>query len=277
MCVRRREVHRPAGRSGGTALVLAAALALPWPTARAQERAAVPISRLGFSTGAGIGSYREDLLVPLGFSGPGVFAGVAYSRDAQRSRLQVELRFRAGYLENRFSQGTIAAALSLRPSWTHRLFLSESAGEFRAGVCVPLSIDYLADHSWDDAHLYWLSAYALGAAAEWQKSIARGHAGLARVELPIVALVSRPPVYRLNKQDPTEHWPFYFSAPNQGLHWETLDTYRAFLMQLLWRRYASDTVWDVGFEFTYAYCDAPEPIWALNTSLFLSIRWRLHG
>ncbi|MDH3199168.1 MAG: hypothetical protein OEO21_13105, partial [Candidatus Krumholzibacteria bacterium] len=239
--------------------------------------AAGPISRLGFSAGAGIGSYREDLIVPLGFSGPGVFAGVMYARDAAKSRLQVEFRFRAGYLENRYAHGTFAAALSLRPSWTRRLLLTDSAGELRAGLCAPLSINYLIDHSWDDAHLYWLAAYGLGVSAEWQKTIVAGHDGLLRMEFPLLAMVSRPPSLRLNKQDPTGQWSYYLSKPNQTLQLETLDTYRAFLLQLLWRRGASNTLWDVGLEFTYEYCDTPEPVWALNTSLFLSIRWRIRS
>jgi hypothetical protein len=231
---------------------------------------------LGLHFDTGIHSFREDLLVPLGFNGPGVSLGGVYNRQKDNKLFTICLKLSAGYLKNRYSHEAGLATLELRPSWLWRVNQNKRFGDFWAGICVPLQMNSdLGLHSWDDAHLYWLTAYSFGLAMEWQKSISQKNIAILRMETPLMGWVSRPPSYRYLKQERLTHFSYQFSELNRSLLFETLDTYRALYIQMQLVHELPSSLLSYGIEFQYNYCNRPQNIYILNTSMFISYQWRI--
>jgi hypothetical protein len=246
-------------------------------TSQAQEKGKNPtkIKHLGIHLGVGIASYREDLLVPLSFDGPALSLGAVYTRRTEKNLIHFRLRIGAGYLENRYSHEAWVLILEMRPSWMRKLGQHQKYGEFWGGICLPLQMNNLFIESWDDAHLYWLTAHSLGVATEWQKKISEKSSAVFRVETPLLGFVSRPPEYRYKKQEALTHWTFHITEPNRSLHLETLNTYRVLFIQMLFSREMRCSLLNLGLEFEYKYCRKPQKIWGLNTSILLSYQWRI--
>jgi hypothetical protein len=258
-------------------MAFVATFTLSFGMVRAQEdgKYASRVKHLGFHLSSGIASYREDLVVPLGFDGPGLSLGPIYTRQTENDLVQVRLKIGLGYLKNRYSHEAWVLMLEIRPSWMKRFAEHDRYGQFWGGISVPLQMNNLFLESWDEAHLYWLTAHSLGAAFQWQKRVSRKNHAVFRMEVPVFSLVSRPPTYRYNKQDALTRFTFHFTEPNSSLHLETLDTYRAIFIQALLRREVRRSLLTLGLEFQYSYCREPERIWGINTSIFLSYQWRI--
>ena len=235
-----------------------------------------PVRFLGFHLDAGLHSFREDLLVPLGFNGPGLSIGGIFTRQNGNAFFNIRLRLGVAYLKNRFSQEAGLATLELRPAWLWKLDPREGTGGFWGGICVPLQINSdLGLHSWDDSHLYWLTTYSIGPAGEWRKSLTQKSTAVVRMETPLIGWVSRPPTYRFNKQDALTSFSFHLSEPNRSLHFETVDNYRAVFLQMFLKREAGRSLFSYGLEFQYNYCNVPKKVYILNTSMILSYQWRI--
>jgi hypothetical protein len=252
-------------------------LVLTCETSQAQEegKSATRMQHLGIYFSSGIASYREDLLVPLGFHGPSLSLGGVYTCRTEKNLVHIRLRIGLGYLKNRYSHEAWVMMLEIRPSWLRKFAEHHRYGEFWGGICFPLQMNNLFVESWDDAHLYWLTAHSLGAAFQWEKRISQENHSVVRMEIPFLGWVSRPPTYRYNKQDPLNHWTYHLTEPNRSLHLETLETYRALFIEMLFRREVRRSLLSLGFEFQYSHCRKPEKIWGLNTSIILSYQWRI--
>jgi hypothetical protein len=244
---------------------------------RAQEegKSSIRGHYLGFHFDGKIASYREDLIVPLGFNGPGLSLGAIYTSHTENNLVHIRLRVGAAYLKNQYSHEAYVALLDLRPSWIRKLTQHRKYGEFWAGISIPLQMNNLIFESWDDAHLYWLTAHSLGFVTEWKKRITQQNNAVVRMEIPILSLVSRPQAYRYNKQDALNHFTFHFTEPNRSLHLETLDTYRGLFIQMLVRREIGHSLLNLGFEFQYNYCRKPQKIWGLTSSIIVTYQWRI--
>jgi len=233
------------------------------------------IARLGVHISAGLGSYREDLLVPLSFDGPRFSLGAVYSTRLNNHCINSRLTFGIGFPKNRFSHTAYVLDVELRSSWLLRISRPQDIGGFWLGICLPLRMTNMFFDSWDDAHLYWLTAYMLGAAVRWEKAVFQDAHAVVQVDIPFLGFASRPPEYRYAKQEALNQWTYHFAEPNKGLQFSTLDTYRAILIQaLLIRQLASSTL-TVGIEFDYQYSSRPSPIQTMRTSVSVSYQWTL--
>jgi hypothetical protein len=221
----------------------------------------------------GIASYREDLIVPLVFHGPGLSLGAVFTRNSQKHLVHIQLILGLGHLENRYSHEAWVVSADCRLSWLKRFVGHQRYGEFWGGICTPLRMNNLFFESWDDAHLYWLTAYTAGTAFLWEKTVSPKHSVHVRMEIPLLGWISRPPTYRYTKQDPLNHWTYHFSEPNGALHFETVDTYRSLYLQIVLAREAGRSVWNVGYEFEYDHCAQPKDVWGMNNSVFVSYLW----
>lgn len=250
---------------------------LPWDLLEAQghENSFPKKSYLGIQFNGGIDSYREDLLVPLGFHGPGISLGANYSRSKEKNLINIRLKFNMGYMRNRYSHDAVMLGLELRPSWIKKISFHPKYGELWGGISIPMKMNDVFIFSWDDAHLYWLTTYNLALATEWQKEISQKFDAAVRMEIPLFGWISRPPTYRYNKQDALNHFSFYFSEPNKSLHFETLENYRSLFIQMLFKREMRRSMLNFGLEFQYHYCRVPKKIWGLNTTLLISYLWRI--
>jgi hypothetical protein len=246
-----------------------------WSWANENESEPGNLNHLGINVTCGLASYREDLVVPLGFHGLGFSLGAAYSQQTEKNALYARLRIGLSYMQNRFDHEALVLVQEIRFSWLKKFIVTQRSGEFWGGICLPLQMNNLFWGSWDDAHLYWLTAYGMGAAFQWQKKISSDKQALVRMEIPIIDWISRPPSHRFTKQEPTNHVTYHYSAPNKSLHFATLDTYQALFIQLLLRKELKRSLLNLGIEFHYNHCSEPENIWGLNTLLIFSYQWRI--
>jgi hypothetical protein len=233
------------------------------------------MQHLGIHFAGGSASYREDLVVPLGFHGPGLTLGPVYTRQGDKGLIHIPLYFSAGYLKNRYSHEAYVMRFELHPSWIRKLTEYDKFGDLWGGISLPIQMNNLFLESWDDAHLYWLTTYSLAPAIEWQKKISQKYKAAVRIETPILSLVSRPPAYRHNKQDALTHWTYHFSEPNRALHLEAPDTYRGLLVRISLARNVGRSSLNLGGELQYHYCGRPQAIRALNISTAISYQWRI--
>ena len=230
---------------------------------------------LGIQLNGGLSMYREDLLVPLGFRGPSLSLGAAYTYQDKQNLIQVHLEVGMGHLANRYSHAAWIMHPEFRTSWSKIIAKSHRWGRFGIGVCYQTQMNNLFFESWDDAHLYWLTSHNLGISAEWQNAISKNNGIIIRIESPVIAFVSRPQVYRYKKQEPLNQWTYHFTEPNRSLHIATWDAYRAIFLQILFFRKIRDALLSLGIEYHYAYYQKPKEIWGLNTSVVITYQWRI--
>ncbi len=247
------------------------------PRAQGAVEDSSTVRHLGIHVGTGVASYREDLLVPLGFHGPALALGGVYTQRSASDLIEVRLRTCAGHLENRYSHEAWVMMQDIRVLWARKLLEHQRYGTFWAGTSLPLQMNNLFLESWDDAHLYWLTAHGLAGALQWETELSSSSRALVRVEIPFACWVSRPPTYRYEKQEPLNHLGYHLSEPNSRLHFETIDTYRNVFLQGLWQRDSGSSLLSIGLEFQYSYCREPEEIWGINTLLLFSYQWRVGG
>jgi hypothetical protein len=258
-----------------TALLVFFIQGTSWSRANEDEDLPIKSNHLGINVNCGLASYREDLVVPLGFHGIGFSLGVIYSRQTEKNFLNARWRFGLGYMQNRYDHEAFTLVQEIRLSWLKKITIPQRYGEFWGGICLPLQMNNLFWASWDDAHLYWLTAYGTGPAFQWQKEISSNKKAVVRMEIPVINWVSRPPKYRYTKQEPMDQMKYHYSEPNKSLHFETLDTYQALFIQVLFRKEKKRSLLNLGVEFQYNHFSKPEDIWGLNTLLLFSYQWRI--
>ena len=243
--------------------------------AQDNETSTFRMRSIGIQFSTAIPSFREDLLVPLGFHGPGFSLGGAYTSQTEKHALNIRLKLGMAYMKNRYSHEAWALIFELRPSFVKKLADHPKYGSIWGGLSIPLQMNNLFFDSWDDSHLYWLTAYSMAIAAEWQKKMSRNIITAIRIEIPVLGWVSRPPEYRYNKQDALTHLSFHFAEPNKSLHFETLDDYQALFFQLFLKNERKRSVIKFGYEFQYNHFCKPEGIWGFNSSILFSYQWRI--
>jgi hypothetical protein len=230
---------------------------------------------LGVYLSTGIASYRDDLIVPLGFHGPALSLGGVYRQGSEQNLYHIRLRFGLGHLENRYSHEAWVLTQDIRLSWVRKLTEYPKYGTFWVGGSVPLQMNNLFFESWDDSHLYWLTAHSLAGAFLWQKRVCPRNDISIRIEIPFFIWVSRPPTYRYEKQEPLAHLTYHYSEPNKSLHFETISKYRNVFVQMFFTRQVRCSLLHVGLEFQSYYCSRPKKFLSLNTFLLLSYQWRV--
>jgi hypothetical protein len=246
-------------------------------TARAQIDAEQPASehRLGFEIGGGISSFREDLIVPLVFSGPNLSLGGIYSHKTDTKQLFVNLRFGLGHLDNRYSHESWEMRIEATSSWVTKLHGQNKYGDIWGGAFARLQLNNLFVESWDDAHLYWLTAHSMGGSIQWGKKLSKKYTATVGLEVPLISWVARPPAYRYSKQDPVNHLTYHFSGPNKKLHFELIDAYRAISLKIHASRELKGVLVSLSYEFDYGYFDKPEKIEMMNNFIVFSFLWKV--
>lgn len=232
---------------------------------------------IGLTTGGGIASYREDLLVPISFDGPGFIIGGYYSAQSERSQLNIRLKFGIAMLKNRFSHKAYAATLELRPTWMRKVHGHVQTDQLWVGLAFPMQMNNLFMDSWDDAHLYWLTTHSFAFAAEYRIADSRLGCPEVRFELPVLGFVSRPPAYRYQKQEAVSHLGYHFTEPNGAFDFEGLWEFQAPQLQIMMRRGSMNSHMRFGLEFELNHCREPEPMWGVTTILIFSYQWKVGG
>ncbi len=215
----------------GAALLLAGA---PLAAARAEPA----VSHVGVGLQARFAELREDLLRPLAYRGPGLGLALGFDRRRGGTEHEAALALAADAVTTRFGQEAIGLGVSARYEQARRVAALGPAGrttvDVGAALRGSLALQYHVD--WDDAHAYWLTAYDLGPLARLRWDRPGGGRLSATVVLPLVALASRPPERRFNKQDELKSVGFLLGRPHRGLRFAAPPRYLAGALRLAYER-----------------------------------------
>lgn len=230
---------------------------------------------LGVLLSGGIGSYREDLVVPISFDGPTFALGGQYSRQTEHTSLQLRLNLSVALLKNRFSHEAYAASLELRPSWTKRIWSGMPDKQIWFGIALPMQMRNLFWDSWDDSHLYWLTTYSFALVGEYHTRLPRLGNTVIRLDMPIIGFVSRPPEYRYKKQEALNHFSYHLSAPNKSFVFKGIWGYQSPMLQLLITGGSNGARRGFGLELMLDHCVKPKDIWILQIKLLFRYQWKI--
>lgn len=255
------------------AVLLATALSIGVTSARADA----PRQALGFAFDAGLGTSRDDILVPRALSGPRLALGPRYAAALGPGLLFAEWHLAATYELDRDGNQGVAFDHALDAEYLFPL-AQGSALLHALGPALGWDTDIAAIVSWDNAHAYWIASRWLGAG--WRAvtpAWATGYQWRFAAELPLIALLSRPPEYRRNKQDAMTHPGFYFF----DVHGDPDLAWVAQLQQLrasvdLWHGAGQGLIaegWAVGSEIRVVHAVDPASAWAVRTTLRFSMSW----
>jgi len=225
-----------AAAAATAALVWAGTLALPAAAdAWSPHRATVysPSDSIGgWGRGFGYGlvfsldQARDDLLAPLLWSGLGIGLKSSWTWGGGDTRQVLSVTIPLSVLSNRF--GHAGYALAPTVAYGYLAPVARRASGSRVWMGGRLRLDMFNGYyeSWDDEHLYWLTAYSVGPTVAW-RGRAGGQTAWLDLDAPLVAAVSRPRADRLNQIDRLTKLSGHFVDTQRDLRFATLPDYAA--------------------------------------------------
>jgi hypothetical protein len=233
---------------------------------------------IGLRLGARGTTVREDLLVPLTFSGGGPDIGAAYRGLIGPGLLDTRFEATMALVSNRFGHPGVTLHHSL--SAAYRLPLP-SAGlwRFSLGGVVGESSDSLALESWDDAHGYWVGLGFVGPSASVQRQLSEGWQLYGTAELALIGTVGRPPELRHNKQDANARASFYLFHPFADSSFFTPWNVQLVRFDFAARRTSSDDRvgrgWSFGCQGRFTRASEPRTVLVFEAVLYAAWTWGL--
>jgi hypothetical protein len=263
----------PVPESRAAILPVAAALFEPAAPSNHEVRHGI-----GLRLGPRATTVREDLLVPLTFSGGGPDLGASYRGLLGPGLLDASSEIALALVANRF--GHLGLTLHHALAVAYRLPLpGSSAWRFALGGAVGESSDSLALESWDDSHGYWVGLGWLGPSASLQGPLSAGWQLAGTAELALVGTVGRPPQFRDNKQDANGQISYYTSHPFANSSFFAPWNVQFFRFDIATRWTPSeDRVgrgWSFGCQGRFVRASEPATILVFETVLYAAWTWGL--
>ncbi len=207
---------------------------------------------------------RDDLMVPLGFAGPGFQVQGFYRGWVGRGVMTARADLAFAYLFNRFGHEAATLTTGADVAWTFNVLYRETWHVELGPTLVHESrASYL--FSWDDAHIYWLGAQWLGLAVRHVRRLTDNWRLEASASAALLGFAGRPPSYRYNKQETSENGSYYFTQPVRSESFVMLNELQAFRLDLAVRQSAYSRFdvgrgWTFGLDFRMAR-DLTRPLW----------------
>lgn len=219
---------------------------------------------------------RDDLLAPLRYAGPALGFRLAVERRTANAEQEAHLRFGIAAGLNRYRHGAFAVPISGSYTYLRPLDLARGrAFSALLGIAGSARMDDMYFIQWDDAHLYWLTTYAIGPAARVRVPLSGDRALSFDAGAPVLGVVSRPPKERFNKVDRLVYPGTWFTKPHQDLSFATWpDLFGADLRVAYTRsagRRPARLVYDASFRTT------PNPRRAVVLEQAIGFEWTLGG
>ncbi len=211
---------------------------------------------------------REDLLSPLRYAGPGLAFRLVADAGSPRYALRVEMKLGLAVPFNRAGHGAGTLTWGGRFAYVHRVRSVGPNTDFFAGASIISRTDDLYFVQWDDAHLYWLAAHAMGPALQVTHQLPSGRKLRLAAEFPLAALVGRPPERRFNKVDDLVVAYTWFGNPSRNLKVRGVPDYVAFDARIGTRLTRRTQIW---WEIGYRTAREPRRVHVLEQGL--SIQW----
>ena len=149
----------------------------------------------GLSVGLAEYQVKEKVLNNIRHQGLFPSLGFSYEKIREVSQQKFELNLNFNLLKSRYDPE--AASIVINPSISYRYArmvknITPDIHLFLGGIAGFNS--YSAYHlNWDDSHIYWLTAYDLGVDCIFIYQRPNKHSFMLEINMPVVALVSRPP------------------------------------------------------------------------------------
>jgi hypothetical protein len=121
--------------------------------------------------------------------------------------------------------------------------------------------------SWDDAHLYWFNSLSIDPVVDYQFSLCKSWNGSLSIELALLSFVSRPTLFKMNKQDAMTKFGFYFYETNKDASFELPDDYQHLCVDLGVNHVLHRSSVYIGYKFTLDRYQQPAPVIAVSHGL----------
>lgn len=257
-------------------VVLCCAGALSVPAAAAETPAPRERHAIGLRLGIRGTSARDDLLVPLTFSGAGPALGATYQGLVGSGTLDARLALGVSVVANRFGHEGLTLAHALAVGYLLPVHGTE-AWRFGAGAVLGESSDSLALDSWDDTHGYWLGVCYLGATGSAVGPLSAGWQLEARAELALLGTAGRPEEIRRTKQEPVADLTFYLFHTHANPRFFGPWDVQLFRFDVAARRRSSGAGvgrgWSFGLEGRFAHATFPRTIIVLEGVIYAAWAW----
>jgi hypothetical protein len=225
--------------------------------------------QIGLAVGAVHNQVREELLAPLSWGGPGLVIDLWYVFENNTGSHQLELSAPFSFPTNRYDHQSWTWELYAGYSYVHKVAQSKKGGTVWVGALIDWRATGQEYYSWDVSHIYWLNAYELGPTAKWRLGFGKKHALAARLDFPVIALVSRPPLHRYNDEESDGYW---FAHMNDNLTFTSLHEYISVTARLDydWRVHTHVIV-GVAYRFHFATFSEPERFSTLSHNILMKV------
>jgi len=152
-------------------------------------------ARYGFTLGVSLYEVRDEALNGLRHRGPSISAGLFREGLSEGAMHRVEVSFAFAPLADRYAPDR--SSLLFQPSFDFRYAMkavrvSEDLSLFLGGTA-GWNSRFSFYENWDQAHAYWLTSSYLGLTAGLLRPLDNGGALFLEMDVPLLAVVSRPP------------------------------------------------------------------------------------
>jgi len=173
------------------------------------------------------------------------------------------------FTANRYDQHAMAFEINVGYKYLQRFMNGVSMGGF---FNYDQNMQEYKD--WDEFHMYWLNVYEIGFAAMLSKKYNEKHLLEANLELPLFALIGRPPKLRYTSSKILPDELFY--EPNKNLNLTSLNNYLAINFDVNYLYKINSSI-ALGFNYRLtckAYSE-PERICIISNSLLAKLQFNI--
>jgi hypothetical protein len=168
---------------------------------------------------------NDKLVMPLRWIGTGSGLGFSYLRTSPKAYHEISLLMLVSGLKNRYHHKGYAIELTMEDILNYKVISSRSGGVIYLGPQIKWDAKFNFFRDWDDSHIYWLNSYEVGLSLKWNKYYKERQNISVSAQVPLFALVSRPPENQYTDQPPLIKPAYYFKSLNENLRFVTVNNY----------------------------------------------------
>jgi len=171
---------------------------------------------------------KENLNAPLRWDGVGSGLGVSHMSTGPNVIHEVSFIMSVSGLKNRYKYKGYALDASFGYTLSYKVSSAGFGNTIYLGPQIrwDARINFFRD--WDDSHIYWFSTYEFGPSLKWSNDQFEKQNISFTIQLPFVALVSRPSENQYIDQPPLIKPSYYFKSINEDLGLVTINNYFSF-------------------------------------------------
>ncbi len=193
------------------------------PSSGGEKRSLPSGHSLGYEAHLEVLQLREDLLVPMRFTGPQLGLSLDWFYHARNFWFWLNIGAAFAYLQERLENPAMALSTWARLAMVFRVHES-SKNEWDLGASWRSRVTAAMLVSWDDAHIYALASHMLGPVARFQWTGLGRTDILIELTLPLLGFVGRTEEIRYSKQE-YSNGRYLYAEPHKQLFFASLPNY----------------------------------------------------